>query len=401
MKNITMEQATELLQKHIKIITEIENVPLLQTTRRILAKDMKATFDNPSFDRSPVDGYACRATDVENASPDSPARLKVMREIDAGQYSTEEVKRGQAVRIMTGAAIPPGCDCCIRQEDTDYGEEQVCIYRPEKPWHNYCLKGEDFKKGDLLLKKGSRLSFVEAGILAGMGHTKAPVYRLPRVAVFTTGDELVLPGQPLSPGKIYNNNQTLLTTRLLDFGVELIQTDSIPDTPSAMAEALKNAVKNADLVFTTGAVSSGKKDIMHEALAQIQAERIFWGVQARPGTPTLFSVCQEVPILSLSGSPFGVAVMAELMIRPMLQKMKQDDSLGLPRIKGILGDFSVKPGRMRRFLWAAWKQGTFYIPGDLLSGCFLSSMSQCNCLLDVPAKSPSLKKGDMVEAFLL
>lgn len=401
MENITIEQAAELLQAHTEIITDIENIPLLQASGRILAKDMEAAFDNPPFDRSPVDGYACKASDVENASQDTPARLEVVREIDAGQYSTEEIKKGQAVRIMTGAAIPPGCDCCIFQEDTDYGEEQVCIYRPEKAWQNYCLKGEDFKAGDLLLKKGTRLSFVEAGILAGIGHTEVPVYRLPRAAVFTSGDELVLPGQPLPPGKIYNNNQTLLTARLLDFGVEPVQVESIPDNPAAMADALKKAVQNVDLIFTTGAVSSGKKDIMHEALAQLHAERIFWRVLVKPGMPTLFSVYRGIPILSLSGSPFGVAVMAELMVRPMLRKMKQDDSLKLARVTGVLGDTFVKSGKMRRFLWASLEQGTFHIPGDLHPGCALASMSGCNCLLDIAVGLPPLSKGDTLEALLL
>ncbi len=147
MTQITLEQAEDLVLAHTKVITDTEEIPLLQTSGRLLAEDMAAAFDNPSFDRSPIDGYACKAADVADASREDPARLKVTREIDAGQYSTEEIQKGQAVRIMTGAAIPPGCDCCIRQEDTDYGEEEVCIYRPEKAWGNYCFRGEDFRPG--------------------------------------------------------------------------------------------------------------------------------------------------------------------------------------------------------------------------------------------------------------
>lgn len=401
MESITLEQAVKLLEQNTKIITEIENIPLLHASGRILAKDMEASFDNPSFDRSPVDGYACRAADTAHASKDTPVRLEVVREIDAGQYSTEEIKKGQAVRIMTGAAIPPGCDCCIRQEDTDYGEEQVCIYRQEKPWGNYCFRGEDFKKGDVLLKKGTRLTFVEAGILAGMGCTEVPVFRLPRAAVFTTGDEVVLPGQPLPPGKIYNSNQALLTARLLDFGVELTYVKSIPDNPPAMAEALVQASADVDLIFTTGAVSVGKKDIMHEALAQIHAERVFWRVLAKPGMPTLFSVYEGVPVLSLSGNPFGVAVMAELMARPILGKMKQDDSLSLVRVKGTLAHAFEKPSKGRRFIRAFWEQGVFHLPSGLQSNGVLASMAGCNCLIDIPAGTPALKEGDAVEAVLL
>ncbi len=205
----------------------------------------------------------------------------------------------------------------------------------------------------------------------------------------------------MPPGKIYNSNQALLTARLLDFGVELICVKSIPDNPPSMAEALKEAAPEADLIITTGAVSVGKKDIMHEALAQIQAERIFWRVLAKPGMPTLFSVYQGVPILSLSGNPFGVAVMAELMARPMLRKMKQDDSLKLIRVKGTLADAFGKPSKGRRFIRAFWEQGTFHLPSGLQSNGVLASMAGCNCLIDVPAKTPALNEGDSVEAVLL
>lgn len=280
MENLTVEQAIEAVLEHTKMITDTENIPLLQVSGRILASDLTAPFDNPPFDRSPIDGYACKSADIQTASKDHPVRLTITEEIDAGQYSEKEIAPGQAVRIMTGAAIPAGCDCCVRQEDTDYGEEQVLVYHPENTWGNYCFTGEDFKKGTVLLRQGTRLTFVEAGILASMGYTEAPVYRRPKAAVFTTGDEVVLPGQPLTPGKIYNSNLTLLTSRLMDFGAELVCTESIPDRPEDMVRALRKIAGKADVIFTTGAVSVGKKDIMHEALARAGARQIFWRVQA-------------------------------------------------------------------------------------------------------------------------
>lgn len=401
MEGVTVEQALELILEHTKVITDLEEVPLLDAPGRILAADEISAFDNPPFDRSPIDGYACKAADVERASKESPVRLQVVEEIDAGQYSGRKVEKGQAVRIMTGAAIPSGCDCCIRQEDTDCGGETVSIYRPEKPWGNYCFQGEDFKKGSVLLRQGARLGFVEAGVLAGMGQAKVPVYRLPKVAVLTTGDEVVNPGEPLTPGKIYNSNQTLLAARLLDFGVRLVRVDSIPDESDAMAEALKEAAEEADLIITTGAVSVGKKDIMHEALARAGAKRVFWRVLVKPGMPTLFSVFQGIPILSLSGNPFGVAVMAELLVRPMLQKMKMDNSLQLVRVQGTMEQAFEKPSRGRRFVRAFWEQGTFRLPDGLHSNGVLASMAGCNCLIDVKPGSPALEPGDAVEGILL
>ena len=136
MENITVEQAVQVILDHTKVITETEYVGLLQASGRILAWDLTASFDNPPFDRAPVDGYACRAEDLKTASREHPAILKVTEEIDAGQYSAQKVKSGQAVRIMTGAAIPPGCDCCVRQEDTDYGEDTVSVYKKEESYGN-------------------------------------------------------------------------------------------------------------------------------------------------------------------------------------------------------------------------------------------------------------------------
>ena len=185
----------EQILQYTPVINETEEVELNKAGGRILAQDMVAEFNNPPFDRSPVDGYACKAEDLAGASSEHPVKLKVMEEIDAGQYSERVVESGQAVRIMTGAAIPKGCDCCIFQEDTDYGEETVEIYREVKQWDNYCFAGEDFKKGTTLLKKGTHIGYVEAAVLAGMGAAKVPVYRRPKVVLLTTGDEVVEPGR--------------------------------------------------------------------------------------------------------------------------------------------------------------------------------------------------------------
>lgn len=339
--------------------------------------------------------------DLTGASKEQPVCLKVLREIDAGDYSEEEVQPGQAVRIMTGAAIPPGCDCCVRQEDTDYGEERVQIYKAERPWGNYCFRGEDFKAGQALLKADRELGFVEAGVLAGMGIPEVAVYRRPRIAVLTTGNEVVQPGEPLAPGKIYDINQKLLAARLLELGVELCETRSVPDEPEQMAEALKKAAKEADLIVTTGAVSVGKKDIMHESLALIGAERVFWEIQVKPGMPTLFSDYQGIPVMSLSGNPFSALVITELLLRPMLAKMMRKPSLDLVRVQGILADAFEKPSPGRRFVRAYWEKGTFHLPEGLNSNGVLASMVGCNCLLDVPGGSGALKPGDPAEAILL
>lgn len=401
MEQISVEQAVEQMLHYTKKITETEKRGLTQAIGMILAEDMTAELNNPPFDRSPVDGYACRSEDLLGASRDKPAQLDVITEIDAGMYSKQEVQSGQAVRIMTGAAIPPGCDCCVRQEDTDYGEELVSVYIAAKKWENYCFCGEDFKKGTVLLKAGTRIGYIEAGILAGMGRAEVPVYRMPKVVLLTSGDEVVEPGHALPEGKIYNYNLTLMIARFLEWGVMPVRMESVKDDVDVMADTLQQAVEEADLIVTTGAVSVGKKDIMNASLQKIGAQRIFWKVKAKPGMPTLFSMYKEVPVVSLSGNPFGVAVMMELMVRPMLEKMKGDTSLGIVRVKGTMAEEFTKTGKGRRFVRAIWKDGVFHLPQGLHSNGVLSSMRGCNCLIDVNTGGVPLRAGDEAEAILL
>ncbi len=410
MEGISVEQAMEQILQYTPVINETEEVELNKAGGRILAQDMVAEFNNPPFDRSPVDGYACKAEDLAGASSEHPVKLKVMEEIDAGQYSERVVESGQAVRIMTGAAIPKGCDCCIFQEDTDYGEETVEIYREVKQWDNYCFAGEDFKKGTTLLKKGTHIGYVEAAVLAGMGAAKVPVYRRPKVVLLTTGDEVVEPGNPLPAGKIYNSNMTMLSARMMELGIEPFYMEAVKDNPQVMAEKIKEIAEQADMIITTGGVSVGKKDIMHESIRLIDAERIFWRVNMKPGMPTLFSVYEnasggKVPVISLSGNPFGVAVTIELLIRPALEKMMQNPAIGLKEVTGVMADDFVKGIKGRRFIRAYWENGRFHLPNGLHSNGVLSSMAGCNCLIDTKTmedkESKSLKTGDKVSAVWL
>ena len=401
MEKLTVEQALEALLEHTKVIEETETVPLLQACGRVLAKDMIAGFDNPPFDRSPVDGYACKAEDITDASESHPVQLTVLEEIDAGQYSRVTVEKGQAVRIMTGAAIPKGCDCCVRQEDTDYGEETVRIFRPTGQWQNYCYQGENFKNGTVLLKKGDKIGFIEAGILASMGVIKVKVYRRVRAAVLTTGDEVMAPGKRLIPGKIYDCNQGLLAARMKEFGAELVEVAAIEDRPQAMTAALERIAPSVDLIVTTGAVSVGKKDIMHEALEMAGAKRIFWHIQMEPGMPTLFSMYQDTPVISLSGNPFGVAVSIDLLLRPVLHKMTQDEALKTVRKKCLLKNKFSKTIRGRRYVRAMTDGETVTIPTGLHSNGVLSSLVGCNCLIEMQEGQTGTRAGEMAEVILL
>lgn len=401
MEGVTVEKAVELILRCTAPIVRTEEVPLFEVSGRVIAQDMISQIDNPPFDRSPIDGYACRSADIRGASKDTPVLLSVIGEVDAGQYMESVVQSGQAVRIMTGAPVPKGCDCCIRQESTDYGESIVRIYEEVKPWGNYCYRGEDFKRGATLVKEGTKLSYAEAGILASMGSANAVVYQKPRIALLTTGDEVINPGEKLSPGKIYNSNQTMLAVRMREMGIVPFMAEAVPDEPASMAAALEKAAEEADIIITTGGVSVGKKDIMHEALPLMGAERIFWRVLLKPGTPTIFSVYKGIPIISLSGNPFGAAANFELLIRPMLAKMMHDKTLVPVRRTAIMADEFSKASHGRRFIRAIWNNGRVYMPGGLHSSGVLASLRGCNCMVDIQPGNKGLRPGDEVEVVLL
>lgn len=369
----------------------------MDSLSRVLACDMVAPADSPPFDRSPVDGYALRAEDIKNASKENPVVLEVVEEVTAGDHPQKEILSGQAARIMTGAPIPKGADCNIYQEQTDYGYEQVKIFKPVKAFENYCYAGEDYRKSEKLIEQGTRITSSEIGILASMGYDKTVVYRKPKIALFVTGDEIIEPGTPISPGKIYNSNQYMLAARLMELGQSPQQMGQIIDRPGALADAVNEALKWADMIVTTGGVSVGKKDIVHEALEIIGAQRIFWKVNLKPGSPTVFSVKDSVPILSLTGNPFGVAANTELLLRPALSRLSGDVTLMPVRSEAVMTSEFLKASKGRRFIRAIYSDGKVRLPEGLHSSSVISNMRGYNCLVDIAAGTPEVRIGDKVQ----
>lgn len=401
-EGILLEDALEEIGKHTKKITDTQNIEVKKAGGFCLAQDIYAKHDNPPFPRSPVDGYAVRSEDIKGAVRGNPARLKVAGCIYAGDNGQSyEIKPGEAYRIMTGASFPSGADTAIKQEDTDYGEDVVQIYKSQKPWDNYCFQGEDYKKDSLLLKNGSRITFAEQGILAGMGLTKTMVYRKPVIRVVTTGDELCQPGMELKPGKIYDSNGMMVSARLGELGVPPKSVIHCGDSEEGLACKLKQEAEDADILITTGGVSVGKKDILHGALELLGAEKIFWRVQLQPGTPTIFSVYQNTLILSLSGNPFGAMANLELLLRPILKKMTGDPSFDMEMRRGIMEVDFEKRCKVRRFVRAVYRDGRVSFPQGIFSSGAIGTLRGCNCLLDIPAGKENVKAGEKVSVWML
>lgn len=403
---IELEQAVDIILSNSKAIESTEIIPVIRANGRILATDIYSPMNNPPFDRSPLDGFALCSKDLIGASAEKPMKLTVIDKVYAGEYIDTQLKQGEAIRIMTGAPIPKGADCVIRIEDTweDNSLENptILVYKELKHHENYCFMGEDIEKGQLILSAGKKLTFIEQGIIASVGIDKIKVYNKPKVALFVTGDELLQPSEKLIPGKIFDSNLQLLYARLCELGIEPTIAKYLPDDVLKVANTMKEVIDTVDFVITTGGVSVGDLDIFHEVLSTMGAERLFWKVKLKPGTPAMFAKYQGKPMFHLSGNPFAAVTTFELLVRPYIAKAFQDPTLASSKSSAILKDDFKKSSQARRFLRAKVENGVVSIPalGKHSSG-ILSSMQECNCLIDIPAGSNMLQKGSPVDILLL
>ena len=397
---IELEEARALMAESVRPLG-VEQVSRQEALGRTLAEDVTAPLDQPPFDRSPLDGYALRSADLTGASPEHPVSLRVVETVYAGGVPSRVLGPGEAIRIMTGAMLPRGCDCVLQHERTDNGLEQVQIYAALSPHDNYCDRGEDYRTGEVLLPAGTVVDAAAVGVLASAGLSSVPVRRRPVVRVLSTGDEVVSPDlHPLPAGKIYGSNQELLTARLRELGVSDVRGLLIGDDPREVADTMAQLLGECDLLITTGGVSAGDKDIFHEALPLLGVERVFWKVNLKPGTPAMYSLWQGQPILSLSGNPFAAAATFELLARPRLAALTGESRFSLrSRTAVVEGSFpKASPGR--RFLRGFYQEGRVSLTGKNDSG-MLASLVGCNCLVDLPAGSPPVQEGQTVTVLLL
>lgn len=396
-----IEDAIRIVLQEIESFKKEEECLLEDALGRVLAEDIYAPISQPPFDRSPLDGYALSAKDSQGATKECPVTLLVIDEVMAGDVARNEITGGLAIRIMTGAPIPKGADCVIRQEDTDYGETTVQIYQELTSHANICDAGEDFQKGDCLVEKGSRLDAVTIGIIAGAGIPKVSVYEKVKVALLTSGDELIELGKAPAPGKIYNSNQYLLGARLQELGVVPVCIKTVKDSAEDMAQVIKSCIHEVDLVVSTGAVSVGKKDIMHQVFEILGARRLFWKIQSKPGSPVLTGVYQKKLLICLSGNPFGAIVNLELLVRPVLAELGQDPRMRLVKKQGVMACDFKKESPGRRFVRGIYEDGQVTLPKRAHISGAISSMKGCNCLLDIPGGNEGLQSGDRVCVWML
>ncbi len=404
MSLIQLDQAIEILLKNTKEIKETENISLLEAESFILAEDIYAKISNPPFDRSPLDGYTFNHLLSKGASLDSPIELDVLDEISAGSDKSILSPTSGAIQIMTGGPIPKGCDCVIRQEDVEYDKNNntIKIFKETKKNENFCFMGEDYMTGDLLIEAGSKLTPNHIGLIASLGITNVKAFKKPAIGFISTGNELISPGSPLTFGKIYNSNQYFLSAKLKSLGCKIINFPILEDNPKVVAQSIEESYTKVDLFITTGGVSVGKYDIMHDVIKILNCEKLFWRVDIQPGTPVLASLYKEKIILSLSGNPFAALVNFEVLGKYVLSKLSKNLIPSPVRKKGLISEgFFPKLSKRRRFIRAIFRDGNVILSDTKHSSGQISSTLNKNALIDVPKGTRRLDKGDNVEVIII
>lgn len=348
-KLLTFEEAKRVIEKHFEAKPlGIEEVPLLEACNRVLAEDVTAQLDSPPFNRSTVDGYAVKAEDTFGADENRPVKLKFCGAVNVGEMPKIKVTHGTAAEIMTGAPIPDGADAVVMVENTERKNDEVYIYTAVAKDENVMKAGADIKKGETVAKHGQLLGSREIGAIAAVGFSKVKVYKVPLVAVLSTGAEITEPGKPLAPGKIYDINAYSLSAAVMESGGKPVYLGVFPDDPDELEKALKRALASADVVVTSGGVSVGPKDVIPKTLSLLgKPGVIICGIATKPGKPTTVAIIDGKPVFALPGHPTSALLIFHLFVRPIIERMAGRKALERTTIKA-LASTRMFPARGRR-----------------------------------------------------
>lgn len=388
------EEALELLLDYAKVTTRMENVPLSQALGRILAESLTSRINVPGWDNSAMDGYAVNSMDLQKCGDSLP----VSQRIPAG-CAAEPLQPGTAARIFTGAPVPEGADAVVMQELCEADGDRVSINTEVKAGSNIRLTGEDISQDETIIEAGTRLKPQHLGLAASVGIAELTVYKPLRVAVLASGDELVMPGEPLQPGQIYNSNLFTTNGLLQSLGCEVVAAAMVEDTLEATKLALQQAADNADLVLGSGGVSVGEEDHVKPAVEAL-GELNMWKIAIRPGKPVAFGHIGDTPFLGAPGNPVSLFVTFLLFARPFILKcMGLNDCL--PRVLEMKAGFDwPKPDKRREFHRARVRRaesgGDEVVVHPSRSSAVLSSVTWAEGLAMI-GEGQKLTRGDTVK----
>ena len=373
-----------------------EQVAVSEAAGRVLAEDVVARRTQPPFPASAMDGYAARSTDLKAV----PATLKVVGSVPAGQAYGKTLKPGEAVRIFTGAPVPDGADCIVIQEDTQRDGDTVVVKDAPSPGRYIRPAGLDFRAGDTILKAGRRLSARDVGLAAAMNRPWLLVHRRPRVAILPTGDEVVLPGDPIGANQIVSSNGIALAAFIAGEGGVPVQLPIAPDKTDAL-RAIAEGATGADLLLTTGGASVGEHDLVRSALGSSGLSLDFWTVAMRPGKPLMVGKYRDTPMIGLPGNPVSALVCALLFVRPALAKLQGLAEADAANPTARLAKDLPANDRRQDYLRATLTRGADgtleATPFDKQDSSMMSLLARADCLVVRPPNAPAAKKGALVE----
>lgn len=385
-------------------------VSLTDACGMVLAADVVAHNSVPPFRNSAMDGYAVRADDTAGASWSTPVTLPVVGNVAAGQREIASLSAGQAVRIMTGAAMPAGADAVVRFEETDEGSGEagadrawVRVFHAARRLDNVREAGEDIANGAVVARAGTQLAPGDLGLLASVGVPRPRVHRRPLVALLSTGNEVVAPDSELSPGSVRDSNAYVIAAMARIWGAEVRMLGIARDTVSAVTEKL-GAARSADLIVTSGGVSLGDYDLVKDVL-RAEGDVAIWQVRMKPGKPLAFGRIGETPLLGLPGNPVAAAVSFFLFGRPAIRRMLGHRNLAPIAIEAVCAEPMDNRGQRRHFVRVALEHRLGAVPiartvGEQGAGV-LSSLAAADALLVLPEELERVEAGTRVKALLL
>jgi molybdopterin molybdotransferase len=385
---LSVDEALAQLLAGAAPVPDVEDLATLEASGRVLAHAQRSTMDVPPMDNSSMDGYALRASE---SAPG--ARLKVSQKIMAGSVG-RPLDAGSVARIFTGAPMPPGADAVVIQEETQLEGDFVALKKQAKPgdWVRYV--GSDIRKGSEILPAGKRLLPQDTGLAASIGIRTLPVYRKVKMGLFFTGDELVMPGEPLAPGRIYNSNRFTLRGLARAFDCEVNDYGIVPDNLEATREVLRRAAKECDLIVTSGGVSVGEADYVKPAV-EAEGRLLMWRIGMKPGRPLAFGKIGAASFIGLPGNPVSSFVTFLIFVRPFLLRTQGIEEVK-PKVIAARADFDwPEPDARREFLRVKWNSqgGLDLYPTQ--DSAVLASTAWADGLVDNPA-GHAIRRGEAV-----
>ncbi|MFN4132790.1 MAG: gephyrin-like molybdotransferase Glp [Candidatus Hadarchaeales archaeon] len=403
LKVVTLENAMKTLQRWWKPKQVTELVDVAKAQGRVLAEDLFAPLDIPPFDRAAYDGYAVCSIDTFGATETAPKVLKVVGRVAAGSPPKKKVQRGECLEIATGAQLPHGADAVVLVENTFPHDSGVKILRPVSPGENIARKGSDLKKGELLVPQGRVLTAREIGAISAAGVKSVKVFSGPKVAIISTGSELLEAGKRLEPAKIYDANGPLLLSAVKSCGGLPVCLGIARDNPRDILSKLRRALKSADVVIISGGTSAGKGDLVPAIVQKLGNSRLLvHGLALKPGKPTFLAVADGKPIFGLPGYPVSALMIFDLLVAPYIRKMSAMEKEKRQTVRARLAAKLISARGRRSLIPVKVRMEKGQLLAEPLwkdSGA-IASLSAADGYIDVPLGREMLEEEDEVEVHI-